>query len=175
MKKLISFLLVLVMVGSLAACSNPADDKTTQSNEQTQGGTTTTEAPGDDATTAEPTEENKEPVTITLYPFSANLESGTVGGWVGDYLLEKGYILDIWAYSDDKLNAMLTGGDLPDIMYAASTKVDFAELGKNGQIVNMDDYADKLPNLMNNEQMQIAMNYVREYVSGGKLYALLHR
>lgn len=165
MKKALSFLLVLAMVCSLAACGSKQEE-TKQSSTQEKSSSVSEES------TVESTEEVKEPVKITLYPFNANLTSGTVGGWLGEYLLEKGYILDIWSYSDDKLNAMLSSGDLPDIMYLQSGKVDIKELGKNGMLLDMDDYADKLPNLMNNDQMQIAMNYVREYVTDGNLVVL---
>ena len=63
MKKLLTLLLAVVMLMSMAACAP----------EQSAG------TPDD-------------PVTITLYPLNANLQSGTVDGWLGEYLLSKGII-----------------------------------------------------------------------------------
>ena len=69
MKKLLALLLALVMVLSMAACA-PAD--TGSSNPDTTGSNGETTPP--------------DPVTITLYPLNANLTSGTVGGWLGEFL-----------------------------------------------------------------------------------------
>ena len=129
MKKIISLLLAFSMVIALASCGGKPT--TTEAEKQTQKETSkaeVTESP------TESVEEKKEPVTITLYPADANLTSGRVGGWLGDYLLEHGIILDIWAYSDEKSNAIFASGELPDIMYIAKGS-DFKVLSNSGYLL----------------------------------------
>lgn len=143
MKKLLSLLLALIVVFSLVACS-PTDSK-----------------PGDQqAGTPE------DPVTITLYPLNANLTSGTVGGWLGEYLLSKGIILEIWPFSDEKFTAMVTAGQLPDMLYV-SNKVPLDELSESNLLLDLDPYMDLLPHIAENAQIQSALEYTREYVSAG--------
>ena len=143
MKKLLSLLLALIVVFSLVACA-PTDNK--QGNQQT--GTP------------------EDPVTITLYPLNANLTSGTVGGWLGEYLLSKGIILEIWPYSDEKFTAMVTAGNLPDMLYV-SNKVPLDELSESNLLLDLDPYMDLLPHIAENAQIQSALEYTREYVSAG--------
>lgn len=144
MKKMLSLLLALVMVLSMAACV-PADQQ------------------GDVGA-------NGEPVTITMYPLNANLQSGTVGGWLGEYLLSKGIILEIWPYSDEKFTAMITGGQLPDILYIP-TEADTVALSESGLLLDLAPYLDKMPHL-NTEGQKVAQNYVTQYVTDGTLNML---
>ena len=110
MKKLISLLLALVMLFTLAACNNSDKPVETKPNEtKPQSGNNEGTKPVETAPA--------EPVKITLFPLNANAMSGEVGGWIGEYLASQGIILEIMAYSEDKLNAILAGEDLPDIMY----------------------------------------------------------
>ncbi len=145
MKKLLSLLLALVMVFSLVACT-PADPNPSGSG--SGEGTST------------------DPVTITLYPLNANLTSGTVGGWLGEYLLSKGIILEIWPYSDEKFTAMVTAGQLPDMLYV-SNKVPLDELSESDLLLDLEPYMDKLPHIAGNEAIQSALDYTKEYVSAG--------
>ena len=82
MKKILCMLLAVVMAFGLVACANSGNNGGASNNggEGVEGGS-----------------ENKEPVTITLYPTNANVTSGKVGGWLGDYLLSKGFILAVKA------------------------------------------------------------------------------
>lgn len=160
MKKIIALLLTMVMLFSLAACAG-------------EGNTETTNAPEVNNPTDAPdvTEGPKEPVTITIYPLNANLTSGPVGGWLGDYLLENGFILEVLSFSDEKLNAMLAAGTLPDLVYLPNT-ADIKELTNNGTLVDLAPYIDQLPNLANSEKYTVAMDYVKNYVTDGKLSVL---
>ncbi len=168
MKKIISLLLALTMILSLAACAayDGKDSKETSGSKDT---TVTKES--DTRTAAESTEESKEPVTITLYPANANLTSGKVGGWLGEYLLEQGIILDIWAYSDEKTNAIFASGDLPDIMYLAKGS-DFEAMSASGLLLDLEGYLDQLPSFYNSSSLMTAANYVKEYVTKGALTML---
>ena len=158
-KRIISMLLTLAMVGGLAACGG---DKPTaqESTPTTVESTASSEA-------TEPSSEVvvKDPVTITLMPANANLTSGVVGGWLGEYLADNGIILDVWAYSEDKLNAILASGDYPDIMYF-NKKVDLNTLAEEGHLLDLSQYMDKLPALEQKE-FQIGINYIQNYVTNG--------
>ena len=165
MRRAISFILVLAMVGTLAACGNT---KQTENKESSNVKESTVTSESKETQTSE---EVKEPVTITLYPSNANMISGELGGYVGEFLEEKGFKLEVWSFSDEKRNAILASGDLPDILYITDT-VAINELANNGQIVDFDQYMDKLPNIANSETMRVANNYTREYITEGGLYAI---
>ena len=149
MKKLLSLLLALVMVLSMAACA-PVDQGTTQPGTTGANGETTPPAPE----------------TITLYPLNANLQAGPVGGWLGEYLLSKGIILEIWPYSSEKFTAMVTAGQLPDMLYV-STAVPLDELSESNLLLDLEPYKDKLPHIFGNEEVMTALNYTKEFVSAG--------
>ncbi len=157
MKKMISVLLALVMLCSLVACG--------ASNEESK--TSTVEQQSSEQEASPSTEEKKDPVTITMYPVNANITSGTVGGWLGEYLLDHGFILEIWAYSDEKLNAMMASGDLPDVVLSQGKEVAGA-LAQSGMLVDLGENMDKLPNIAENEKLMTAFQYVQDYVTGGQ-------
>lgn len=160
MKKLIAVLLVLAMLCGLSACG--ASDK---KSEETSEVTSTVEQETSEEASSE--EEKRDPVTITMYPVNANITSGTVGGWMGEFLLEHGFILEIWAYSDEKLNAMMASGDLPDIVLSQGKDVAGA-LAQSGLLVDLGENMDKLPNIAENESLMTAFQYVQDYVTGGE-------
>ncbi|MCD7955627.1 MAG: extracellular solute-binding protein [Lachnospiraceae bacterium] len=110
--------------------------------------------------------------TITLYPRDANLTSGVVSGYMGDYLASLGLEVEVWAYSDEKTNAILASGDLPDIMYVSTDNLD--TMIQAGMLLNLDDYLDQMPHVQSYDGMETALNYVREYRSNGtgSVYAL---
>ena len=156
MKKFVALLLALVMLFSLAACNKaPADD-------------TKAPAQADDTKAPEQTDpietEPPEPVKITLFPANANVMSGVIGGWIGEFLAEHGIILEIMAYSEDKLNAILAGGDLPDIMYLPNS-VDFKTLSESGMFMDMEPYLDQMPAITSNDTYMAAIDYTKQFVT----------
>lgn len=163
MKKLISILLAVVMLCGLVACGDTSTGVSGESNVTSEKGT--------EINATEETEEVKEPVVITLYPRNANLTSGQVGGWLGEWLLERGIILEVWAYSDEKFNAILASGELPDIMYLPKG-TEFEVVSESGMLLDLEPHMDKLPHVTGNEKLQVAIGYMKEYVSGGKLNML---
>lgn len=110
--------------------------------------------------------------TITMYPADANLTSGLVSGYKGDYFKENGFDLEVWAYSDEKTNAILASGDLPDIMYVS--KENLNTMIEAGMLLDLDEYLDKMPHVTSYEPMGEALDYTRKYRSAGteKLYCL---
>lgn len=166
MKKKIALFIAISMIVAMTACGKT--DNTPASDEVKK---TENAALSQESKESTPAEDEKEPVTITLYPANASLTSGKVGGWLGDYLLEKGIILEIWAYSDEKSNAIFASGELPDIMYLAKDS-DFKVLSNSGYLLDMEGYMDQLPHVAESEDLMTAVNYTKEFVSDGKLTML---
>ncbi|MBQ8640562.1 MAG: hypothetical protein IJ468_15620 [Lachnospiraceae bacterium] len=110
--------------------------------------------------------------TVTLYPANANLQSGVVGGFRADILAKYGVELDVWAYSDEKTNAILASNTLPDVMYVTVDNLEV--MIESGMILNLEGYLDQLTNVTDKEVLQPALNYVREYRSNGtgELYGI---
>ena len=110
--------------------------------------------------------------TITLYPRDANLTSGLVSGYKGDYFASRGFNVEVWAYSDEKTNAILASGDMPDIMYIPAKNVD--DMIESGMLLNLDDYLDQMPHVQSYDGLDTALNYVREYRSNdtGSVYVM---
>ena len=147
------------MALSMAACSGSSEATTSESASTASSEQTTTAASTDAGS------DSGEVSTITLYPRDANLSSGVVSGYVGDYLASKGLSVDVWAYSDEKTNAILASGDLPDVMYVPVKNLD--TMIQAGMLLNLDDYLDQMPHVQQFEELQTALNYVREYRSAG--------
>ena len=116
--------------------------------------------------------EGQELTTITLYPKDANISSGVVSGYKGDYFASLGLEVEVWAYSDEKTNAILASGDLPDVMYIPMDDVD--TMIEAGMLLNLDEYLDQIPHVQAYEPLETALEYVREYRSNGtgSVYAM---
>ena len=165
MKKIISLLMVFAMITALAACGNTKNQPTSQQSSETK-----TEQ-SQEKTSESSVEEPVEPVKITVFPLNANTMSGEIGGWLGEYLLEHGLIVEILAHSADKLQAMIASEDLPDIVYLPSS-VDHKALAESGMLLDLEEHLDKLPHVVENEQYAVAVNYTKEFVTGGPLVML---
>lgn len=164
-KRLLALLLACAMMVSLTACGGGGNDTVSSGTNTAADGS----ASGDVATG---TETAQGVTTISLYPADANISSGTISGHKGEYLAENGIELEVWAYSDEKTNAMLASGDLPDVMYVSKDNLD--TMIEAGMLLNLEEYLDKMPHLMENEKLQVALNYVRKFRSAdtGELYCL---
>ena len=143
-KRIVAWLLIMTMVLGLAGCGAASAGSTAGS----EGGSTA--------------QEGSAAKTITLYPYNAGLQSGPVTGWLGDYLLEKGIILEVIPYSEEKTQAMLASGSLPDIVVFNSATNAKAAL-EAGMLLPLDDYQDQLPHVMENYILKAGLDYAREY------------
>lgn len=164
-KRLVSAALAGLMVLSTAGCGNSkngAAEAAKTEGTATEG--TTVEGAATEAADSSATASGKIP-TITFYPSAANLSSGLVGGFKGEYFASRGFALDVWAYSDEKTNAILASGDLPDVMFIPESSLDI--MIESGMLLNLDEYLDDMPNLQAYEPMETALNYIREYKSAG--------
>ncbi|MDO5399485.1 MAG: hypothetical protein Q4F17_00705 [Eubacteriales bacterium] len=110
--------------------------------------------------------------TITLYPRDANLTSGLVGGFKGEYFASRGFNVQVWAYSDEKTNAILTSGELPDVMFVPVKDLD--AMIESGMLLNLDEYLDDMPHVQSYEKLGTALNYMRQFRSNdtGSVYAM---
>lgn len=143
-KRIVAWLFIMTMVLGLAGCGAASAGSTAGS----EGGSTA--------------QEGSAAKTITLYPYNAGLQSGPVTGWLGDYLLEKGIILEVIPYSEEKTQAMLASGSLPDIVVFNSATNAKAAL-EAGMLLPLDDYQDQLPHVMENDILKAGLDYAREY------------
>ena len=164
MKRLLASGLAVVLALSLGACGSGENSSATDPAETTKaaGAADTTKAADADTTNAA---SSGELTTITLYPAAGNISSGMIGGYKGRYFASLGFQVEVWAYSDEKTNAILASGDLPDIMYVPEVNRD--DMIQSGMLLNLEDYLDQMPHVQNFEDLSTALNYVREYKSGG--------
>ena len=161
-KRLISIILAgLMMSSAMSACSDGSADSQSinTSSKETSSISELKSEPADIDTQSEKL------TTITLYPYDANLTSGVVGGWRGDFFATKGLQIEVWAYSDEKTNAILASGDLPDIMYM--NEDNYETMIQGNMLLNLDEHMDKMPNVSAYEPMETALEYIRQYRSAG--------
>lgn len=158
-------LAALITASTIVGCGSTEQAETTGSSDAVESGETVEE-------TQENASSSGDIPTLTLYPANASLTSGLVDGHKGEFFQENGFNVEVWAYSEEKTNAILASGDLPDIMYVPKANLDV--MIEAGMLLNLDDYMDQLPNVTSNEDMDVALNYIRTYNSAGtgSLYCL---
>lgn len=162
LSRLAATALAAVMAMGTVACGSP-DDSPAQSGALQDSASGTAE---NSQAQAGGTSETGGVTSITLYPANANLSSGVVGGYVGEYFESQGLNIEVWAYSDEKTNAILASGDLPDIMYVTPDNLE--TMIDSGMVMQLDDHLDKLPHVAAmSELLNPAFNYIREYRSNG--------
>lgn len=166
MKKLTALVLALAMVFTLAACVN-TDPPATDPKETNPQETTPATRPSE----TKPVAKEDLPV-LGVYPY-VELSAGLDQTYRSDIYAENGFQVEIWAFSDEKTNAILTSGDLPDIMYVNVGET-LDTLIETGKVLKLDDYLDQLPNLYDNSMMEESLNYLRNVCSAGtgELYGL---
>lgn len=169
LKKSIALCLTGAMLLSMAGCGSTAATDSSPTAAESQAGESQTAAESVKESQAVSPEDVP---TITLYPRDANLTSGVVGGYKAEYFASRGFNVDVWAYSDEKTNAILASGELPDVMYVPMKNLD--AMIESGMLLKLDDYLDKMPHVQSFERLETALNYVREYRSAGtgSVYAM---
>lgn len=158
MRRVCALLMAASMVLSAAGCGSTGGGQSTQEEGSAQQSADAGESESGNTG-------SDELVTITLYPEAGNISSGVIGGWKGEYFASLGFQVEVWAYSDEKTNAILASGDLPDIMYVSPDNLD--TMIEADMLLNLDDYLDDMPHLQESEALDVALNYVREYKSAG--------
>jgi len=109
---------------------------------------------------------------VTLYPGNSATPSGLVEGYKAKIFAERGLEVEVWAFSDERTNAILASGDLPDIMYIDYERL--VNMIEGGLVLDLEPYLDKIPNIVKNKDIQTALNYTRQFRSGGtgKIYGI---
>lgn len=179
-KKILSILLVLVMVFSLAACGKK-NDKTEDNN------TTTTDEGKDtdttDAVTEAPTEEGPnyeellaeviptETVTLNVYTQLANY-SGEQIGWFAQVLKEKfNVVLNIINEGDGTFVTRMESGDLGDIVVFGNDSDQYIQAIEAGMLFDWEEdglIEDYGPYIL--ENMPNALEKNKKLSPDGKLY-----
>ena len=172
--KLIALAVASIMSLGVVACGSTETPATNSETPTTSSGAETTSEASKTASSNETadTANNGELTSITLYPANAMLSSGVVGGYMGEYFESQGLSVEVWAYSDEKTNAILSGGGLPDIMYVTAENLEI--MIDSGMVMQLDEHLDKMPHVVeHSEILTPAFNYLREFRSSGKggLYA----
>lgn len=170
LKKACALGLSALMALSAAACGNDNGNAGTAGTSSTSGsagtsGTSASSGSTESGTAGKTGQKDGTLTTITIYPAAGNISSGVVGGYKGEYFASLGFQLEVWAYSDEKTNALLASGDLPDIMYIPEKNRDV--MIEAGMLLNLDGYLDQMPHAQSYEPLGTALNYVRQYKSAG--------
>lgn len=133
-------------------------------------------SPASDASAAS----DAKPEVVQLDVFSASTASTASAGiydntWWGQILIENvGVSLNILPTGDqaqEKLQALMAGGELPDIVIFRTTK-DVQSAVRGNLLTNLDEHLDKMPNVAQNAAT--ALQYSRDNLSNdtGKVYAI---
>ncbi len=159
-KRLLILCLAILMALTFGACSaSPAATSTPAS--------VATEAP-----TASPVATVGPAVTLEVFSMCSNA-SGLQAGWWTNFLKEKLNIeIDLMPSGDQgqqKLAALMAGGELPDIVVFL-TKKQVEDAVRGNMLLCLDDNLAKLPNVTANAAK--ALQYYRDTVSSGKAYAI---
>ena len=170
--RILATLLSLVMLLTLvAACG--ADETTAPA------GTTTTAASDDndtDETTeadeTEPVDEDRELVTLSAFIMQSVASTfGLADDWMAEiWKDELGIQIEFMPTGDavdQKLLALMASGELPDIVGFKETQPAINAV-EAGMLLSLDEHADKLPNVFENDFLKHARNYYRDQVSAGQ-------
>ncbi len=166
-KKGLPMLLSVALVGMLAACSSKENKEGSSSVASTQ---TTSEHPS-----ATSSETPKKELTVSMWPvtFAQNFPSGVQEDPVAKDILEKTKIkIDVESHpTDDKFQALMASGDLPEVIIPEGTSNYVKQLIEGEQLIDLEPYLEKhAPDILKNAAD--AIEYAKKYQSNGtgKLY-----
>jgi len=147
--------LAIIMTIVISACSSSNSNNSGNSNgATTPDGSSTPKAP-------------KDAVTLQVFSMPSNT-SGLQQGWWANILEEKvGVKLELQAAGDQgeqKLQALMAGGELPDIVVFKTSK-QVSDAVRANMLINLDEHKDKLPNVFRNADK--ALQYYRDTASNG--------
>lgn len=162
-KMLAVSLAVMLMMTALAACSTAAPAATSAAP-------VSTAAPTAAPATPEPVKE-KEMVTLSAFVMqSASSTFGLEEDWFAEILKEKLKLqiefMPTGDQVDQKMQALLAGGELPDIVGFKDSKLAMQATQAN-LLLDIDQYQDLYPNLYQNPIFKYAVKYSRDELSNG--------
>lgn len=156
---LTAVLVVMMLTVSLAGCGN--------TKQPTPAPTT---APSTGTSTVTP-EKPKEMVTLSAFIMqSVSSNFGLQEDWMAEIMKDELKVQIEFAPTGDaveqKLQAMMAGGELPDIIGFKEHKQGLAAVDAK-MLLNLEDYKDKMPNVFANDLMKYAVKYSRNELSSG--------
>ena len=166
-RTLVALLTLLILTVSLIGCGSAANNATESQGAQTTAGNAETTA----------AQKPREEVTLSAFIMqSVSSKFGLAEDWIAEIMKKdlgiKVEFLPTGDQVEQKFQALLAGGELPDIIGFKETKHGKAAM-EAGMLLCLDDYQDKLPNIFNNDITKHAVNYYRNEVSkDGKLYIM---
>lgn len=179
MKRLFALLLAVLMVFSLVACTNSANDNTTAGKTSDD----TTAAPVADDTTAAPVADDTTAGSNEV-PYLGEVEvmkgeaasAGLCVGWMPDWIREKAGIDMIGLPGEtEQVDTYLAGGTLPDVTILEGNE-QLEPAIEGGMIIDLETVKDKLPNVFETyyDACEGMINYNKAVKSAGtgKLYSL---
>lgn len=136
MKKLLAILLVLVLITSFCACEKK---ETKDSGGEASKQTVSNDSQGDTST---------EVTTISLFGVPATIPDSDL--IIPELEKRVGIDLDITSTGGDEslLVSRLAGGDIPDV-FRVTTLSNLASYKKDGVLLDLKNYLDKMPNVKN--------------------------
>jgi len=160
-KKILAMILAASMVLAAGCGKTEPTQNENKPSESTPAVKESESTPATEVSEEEPIEIEK----VTLYPQSASLQSGIRDGYMKELFAKYGLEVEVWAFSEDKTNAILASGDLPDVMYVTADQL--KTLIEGEMVLNLEDYLDQIPNLTKVDSIDGALNYSREFLSAG--------
>ena len=153
-KRILASLLVFGMLASMLTGCADRNGRQNQSESKVQ-----TESKGGNTAGSE--------VKLSFYSAPAQAD-GSNSQWYWDIVKEKfGITFDIKVNSGDGdiMSALLGSGELPDIVIFGNPE-DMMTAAQGGMLVNLDDYQEKLNEVYENSNFDIAMDYAKSLTNG---------
>jgi len=165
-KRVVALFLGMTMVlSALVGCGSQEVKKEEPQKEETK-------TSSEQEASVEKSDVKEEEVTLSFYSASSQA-NGSNSQWYWDAIKEKfGITFDIKTNSGDGdiMNALLAGGEMPDITVFGNAE-DLKAAAAGGMLINLDEYKDQLPNIFENETYKVALDYVKT-LTDGKQYGL---
>lgn len=176
-KKLVEKICAVLLTGTLAVSMLAGcGGEEGKSPDDSQNGEMQDEAGGSEGETGgnEETAGNQDVVKLTMFSAPSNTPGLVEDSWVSKYLAEEvGVQIEVMPSGEGKLEALMAGGDLPDIVIFNDNTL-LQNAIKADLLVCLDDYADQMPNAQ--KYFKTAMAYWADKVStDGKCYNVPNR
>lgn len=170
-KKLLEKIFAVVLAGTLAVsmltgCGSGDSGQSQQSQDNGQKEEETgNSGSGEEAKTSE----NQNLVKLTMFSGPSNTPGLVEDSWVSKYIAEEvGVQIEVMPPGEGKLEALMAGGELPDIVIFKDNTL-LQNAIKADLLVCLDDYADQMPNAQ--KYLKSAMAFWAKTVSpDGKCY-----
>lgn len=173
-KKLLEKIGAVVLTGALAVsmltgCGSGDGGQSQQSQQSREDGQKEEGTGSSDSGEEAKTSENQNLVKLTMFSGPSNTPGLVEDSWVSKYIAEEvGVQIEVMPPGEGKLEALMAGGELPDIVIFKDNTL-LQNAIKADLLVCLDDYADQMPNAQ--KYLKDAMDFWAKTVSlDGKCY-----